>query len=345
MKRIILVLAFAMFVPCVVANAQDGPYRFVKEIAIGGDGGFDYLNVDPAAHRLFVSNGTRIVVVDTKLDKVEGEVTDVKGVHGLIPASDLGLGFVSDGGENAVAIVDLKTLKVLKKVPTGEDPDTIAYDPVHHVVYAFAKAGERATAFDAKSGVIVAEFPLGGQPQATVVDAKRGRVYVNLASKNTVAVIDTASKKIIDTWSIAPGENQSGLAIDLENQRLFIGARNKLMVMMDATNGKVLAQVPIGTGVDSSWFDPGTKLAFSSTGDGTVTIAREDSPTTLTVIQTLSTHLYARTMALDPITHRIYLAIPDYEAAVEGQRGRPKTIPGTFRVLVYEMGAAQTAKR
>ena len=165
-------------------------------------------------------------------------------------------------------------------------------------------SGKTATAFRLNSGAIVATFPLGGIPQATVVDAKRGKVYVNLQDKNAIAVIDTASHKLTDTWSIEPGQNQSGLAIDLENQRLFVGCRNKLMVMVDATNGKVLAQVPIGTGTDSSWFDPGTKLAFSSTGEGTVTVAREDSPTSLTTVQTLTTRSAARTMTIDPSTHR-----------------------------------------
>ena len=338
MKRTTLLLVVAAFLRCVCADAQDGPYRFVREIAIGGDGGWDYLSVDPAAHRLFVSHGNRIVVIDTQQDKVAGEITDTPGVHGLTLASDLNRGFVANGGDNTVSIVDLTTLKTVKKVPTAADPDTIAYDPTHHVAYAFAKAGKAATAFDAKSGAIVAEFPLGGTPQATVVDAKRGRVYVNLQDKNAIAVIDTAAKKLTTTWSIEPGQNQSGLAIDLEHQRLFVGCRNKLMVMIDATNGKVLAQVPIGTGTDSSWYDPGSKLAFSSTGEGTVTVAREDSPSTLTTVQTLTTRPFARTMTVDPRTHRIYLVVSDYEAPIPGQ-GRPKAIPGTFRALVYEMVA------
>ena len=339
MKPITLMIVSAVLVLSVVANAQDGPYRFVKEIPIGGEGGWDYLSVDPSAHRLFVSHGNRIVIVDTRQDKIAGEITDTPGVHGLTVASDIGRGFVANGGDNTVSIVDLATLKTLQKVRTGTDPDTIAYDPVHHVVYAFAKAGKTATAFDATSGAIVAEFPLGGIPQATVVDAKRGKVYVNLQDKNAVAVIDTASRKLTDTWSIEPGENQSGLAIDLEHQRLFVGCRNKLMVMVDATNGKVLAQVPIGTGTDSSWYDPGSKLAFSSTGEGTVTVAREDSPTALTTVQTLATRPAARTMTLDPSTHRIYLAVSDIEAPIPGQRGRPKAVAETFRVLVYEMAA------
>jgi DNA-binding beta-propeller fold protein YncE len=339
MKKVICLVALTIAVVCTLphhAGAQDGPYRFVKEIPIPGDTGFDYLSVDPVAHRLFVSHGTKIVVVDTEHDKIEGEITDVTGVHGLTLGRDLGRGFSAIGGENAVGIVDLSTLKTLQKVKTGIDPDTVAYDPVHHNVYAFGKGDGSATVFDAKSGAIVATFPLGGTPQATVVDAQRGRVYVNLEDKSAIGVIDTASHKLIATWSIEPGENQSGLAIDIEHQRLFVGCRNKLMVMVDATNGKVLAQVPIGAGTDASGYDPGTKLAFSSSGgDATVTIAREDSPTTLIKIQTLATKPGARTMAVDPSTHRIYLAVPDFEPLAPGQTGRPKTIPGTFRVLVY----------
>ena len=344
MPRAMFVFLFAMSVPGLI-TAQDGPYRFVKEIPIPGDGAFDYLSVDPAAHRLFVSHGTKIVVVDTEQDKIEGEITGVTGVHGLTLGRDLGRGFSANGGENTVGIVELSTLKILQKVKTGMDPDTIAYDPVHHNVYVFGKGDGSATVFDARSGEIVGTFPLGGIPQATVVDARRGRVYVNLQDKNAIDVIDTATHQLKDTWSIEPGENQSGLAIDLENQRLFVGCRNRLMVMVDATNGKVLAQVPIGPGVDASGYDPGTKLAFSSSGgDATVTIAREDSPTSLTKVQILTTKPGARTMAVDPSTHRIYLAVPDFEPLAPGQTGRPKAIPGTFRVLVYEMRAGSASR-
>jgi len=339
-----LALLAALFVPQFIA-AQNAPYRFVKEIPVAGDTGFDYLSVDPAAHRLFVSHGTQIVVIDTTTDKIVGEIGDVTGVHGVTLGKDLGLGFTANGGEDTVGTVDLATLKTIRKVKAGKDPDTIAYDPVHHNVYAFNKGDGMATVFEAKSGAPVATFALGGIPQATVVDAQRGRVYVNLQDKNAIAVIDTATHQLKDTWSIEPGENQSGLAIDLVNQRLFVGCRNKLMVMVDATSGKVLATVPIGAGVDASGFDPGTMLAFSSTGgDGTVTIAHEDSPSKLTVVQTLATKPGARTMTVDPLTHRIYLAVPDFEPVAPGQTGRPKTIPGTFRVLVYELTAG-TASR
>jgi DNA-binding beta-propeller fold protein YncE len=344
MMRKMFVFLLAAFTPQLI-TAQGGQYRFAKEIPIAGDTGFDYLSVDSAAHRLFVSHGNKIVVIDTANDKIEAEITDVTGVHGLTLGKDLGLGFSANGGEDNVGIVDLSTLKTTQKIKAGKDPDTIAYDPVHHNVYAFNKGDGTATVFDAKSGKIVASFPLGGIPQATVVDAQHRKVYVNLQDKNAIAVIDTATHQLKDTWSIEPGQNQSGLAIDLVNQRLFVGCRNKLMVMVDATNGKVLAQVPIGPGVDASAFDPGTKLAFSSTGgDGTVTIAHEDSPTALTVVQTLATKPGARTMTVDPGTHRIYLAVPNFEPVAPGQTGRPKMIPGSFRVLVYEMGASSSAR-
>ena len=337
MIRKVFMFLMATLVPQFV-TAQSGPYRFAKEIPVAGDTGFDYISVDSAAHRLFVSHGTKIVVIDTATDKVVGEVADIVGAHGLTLGKDLGLGFTANGGEDTVGIVDLATLKTLQKVKAGKDPDTISYDSAHHNVYVFNKGDGTATVFEAKSGKVIASFPIGGIPQATVADVQRGRVYVNLQDKNAIAVIDTATVKLVDTWSIEPGQNQSGLAIDLVNQRLFVGCRNKLMVMVDATNGKVLAKVPIGAGVDASAFDPGTKLAFSSTGgDGTVTIAHKDSPTTLTVVQTLATKPGARTMAVDPATHKIYLAVPDFEPVAPGQTGRPKAIPGSFRVLVYEM--------
>ena len=344
MKTVLCFLVLILGAACALpqrGDAQQGPYRLVKEIPIPGDTGFDYLSVDPVARRLFVSHGTRIVVVDIEHDKIEGEITDVTGVHGLTLGRDLGRGFSANGGENTVGIVDLSTLKTIQKVKTGMDPDTVAYDPVHHNVYAFGKGDGSATVFDGRTGEIVGTFPLGGIPQATVVDARRGRVYVNLQDKNAIDVIDTSSHQRIATWSIEPGENQSGLAIDTDHQRLFVGCRNKLMVMVDATDGKVVAQVPIGPGVDASAYDPGTKLAFSSSGgDATVTIAREDSPATLRKVQTLATRPGARTMAVDPSTHRIYLAVPEFVPLAPGQTGRPKMIPGTFRVLVYELAGS-----
>jgi DNA-binding beta-propeller fold protein YncE len=196
--------------------------------------------------------------------------------------------------------------------------------------------------FEAKTGQVVATIPLSGKPEFAVAYPKAGRVYNNLEDKSEVAVIDTRTHKVVSKWPLAPGEEPSGMAFDPEHQRLFLGCGNKLMVMMDSTTGKVVTTVPIGQGVDATKFDSGTQLAFSSCGDGTVTIAHEDSPDKLTVVQTLKTEPRARTMTLDPKTHKIYLASAKFGGATDqpsgGKKGRPSVVPGTFKVLVYGMG-------
>ena len=326
-----------------IVQAQDGPYHFAKEIQIGGEGGWDYLSVDSAAHRLYVTHGTKVVVIDTQAGKVAGEIADTPGVHGFAIAADLGRGFASNGRENKASIVDLKTLATLQKVDTGENPDAILYEPTHHEVYTFNGRGKSATVFDAKSGKVVATVALGGKPEFAQDDAKAGRIYVNIEDQNTIQVIDSAAHKVVDTWSIAPGESASGMAFDADHHRLFIGCENKLMLMIDTTSGKVVYSVPIGEGVDSNWYDAGTELAFSSNGrSATVTVAHEESPAMLKVVQTLKTVPGARTMALDPATHTIYLAATDYEPQAAGSKERPKPVPGTFRVLVYEKAARST---
>src|SRR5207245_2533824 len=306
MRHAVAVLAIAGLAAAGLVHAQDGPYRFSKEIAIGGEGGWDYLSVDPAAHRLYVSHAAKVVVIDTQANKAVGDITDTPGVHGFAIAADLGRGFSSNGRENKVSIVDLKTLKTLQKVDTGENPDAILYEPSKKEVYAFNGRGKSATVIDAQSGKVATTIPLEGKPESGQADSKAGKVYVNIEDMNAIQVIDTATHKVSATWPIAPGEAATGMAFDVDTHRLFIGCDNKLMLMIDSTTGKVVYSVPIGAGVDSTWFDPATKLAFTSNGEaGTVTIAHEDSPSVLKVVQTLKTRLGARTMALDPSTHTI----------------------------------------
>jgi YVTN family beta-propeller protein len=321
-------------------QAADSPgYHLLKEITIGGDGGWDYLTVDPAGHRLYVSHGNKVVVVDTEKNEVVGEVADTPGVHGIAIAPESGHGFSSNGREGKANMFDLKTLKVLSKVETGQNPDAIIYDPGQKEVYTFNGRSDSATVIDAKTGKVVATIPLGGKPEFAAADPKAGRVYCNLEDKNAIAVIDTKEHKLLNTWPIAPGEEASGMAIDVAHHRLFIGCHNKVMEMIDSGNGKVVGSVPIGSGVDANAFDPGTQLAFSSNGDGTVTIAHEDAPDKLTVVQTLATELRMRTMAVDTKTHRIYLASAKYEAQADQPAGatrqRPKMIPGSFKIVVY----------
>jgi YVTN family beta-propeller protein len=320
----------------------DGPYHLLKEIPVGGEGGWDYASVDSAGRRLYVSHATKVVVIDLDKDVVVGEITNTPGVHGLAVAPDLQRGFSSNGRSNTASIVDLKTLTTLSQVETGQNPDGMLYEPGRQEVYMFNGRSQDATVIDAKAGKVVATIPLGGRPEFATTDTKAGRVYNNIEDKNEVVAIDTKTHQVVNHWPIAPGEGASGMAIDLAHHRLFLGCSNKLMVMMDNETGKVVGSVPIGQGVDANAFDPVTQYAFASCGDGTVTIAHEDAPDKLTVVQTLATERGSRTMTLDPKTHRIYLAAAKYEAPAEGapaggRGGRGRMVPNSFKVLVYGM--------
>jgi YVTN family beta-propeller protein len=327
-------LAALGLIGAVTCGAQ-GAYHFLTAIPISDEGGWDYLSIDSSARRLYMSHGSEVVVIDIDADTIVGKITNTPGVHGVALAPELNRGFVSDGRENTAAIIDLKTLHILTKMTTGKNPDGMVYEPGRQEAYMFNGRSHSATVIDAKTATVVTTIPLEGKPEFPAADPDAGRVYDNLEDKSEVAVIDTATHKVINNWPIAPGEEASGMAIDLAHHRLFLGCGgSKTMVMMDSTTGKVIASVPIGDGVDACAFDPKTQLAFSSCRDGTTTIAHEDSPDKLTVVQTLQTEPSARTMALDTKTHRIYLPAAKFGPAVEGQR-RPPMIPGTLRLLVY----------
>ena len=266
-------------------------YHLLKEIPIGGDGGWDYLAVDETARRLYVTHETKIVVVNVDTDKVVGEITNTPGVHGFAPVSQYGLGYSSNGKEGKLSMVDLKKLKMRYKIKVGQNPDAIIYDPGSQQIYTFNHGDNSVTVLEGDDGDVITTIALPGKPEFAVADPKAGRVYCNLEDKSTVAVIDTVTHKVVNVWPIAPGEKATGMALDPDHHRLFIGCGgNNMMVMMDSTDGKVVASVPIGAGVDANAFDAGTQLAFSSNGEGNVTIAHEDSPDKLTVVQTLITH-------------------------------------------------------
>jgi len=332
MKKYLLPVLFSLAVA--MACQADVNYHLLKEIPVGGDGGWDYASVDSVAQRLYVSHGTKVVVIDLATDAVAGEITNTPGVHGVAIAPELSRGLVTCGRENKGALVDMKTLQILCKTETGANPDGMLYEPGQKEFYTFNGRGESATVIDARSGKVVATIPLGGKPEFAAADVKAGLVFNNLEDKSELVAIDAKTHTVKNRWPIAPGEEASGMAFDEKNHRLFLGCGNKMMVMVDSESGKVVANVPIGDGVDANAFDPGTMLAFASCGDGTVTIAHEDAPDKLTVVQTLKTEKGARTMTIDPATHKIYLASAKFEEPAAGQR-RGKMVAGSFKILVY----------
>ena len=294
-------------------RAADGPYSKIGEIPIGGAGGFDYLTADGAGKRLYVSHVNEVVVIDTTNNTIVGRIADTPGVHGIAIAPG-GKGFTSNGRENKVSIVDLKTLQTTSKVDTGANPDAILYEPKNKEIYAINHTGKSVTVINAADGTVVATIPLAGAAETGAADPELGRVFVNIEDKDSIDVIDIATHKVIANWPVAPAEGPTGLAIDTATHRLFAGGGPN-MVMIDARSGKVLASAPICRGTDAAAFDPGTKMAFASCGDGNITAAHVDGDK-LTVVQTIATTRGARTMALDTVTHKIYTAAEKYQPVV-----------------------------
>jgi DNA-binding beta-propeller fold protein YncE len=311
--------------------AAEAHYKALKQIPIGGGSGWDYLTADAVGRRLYVTHRTKIVVIDMDTNKVVGEIADTPGVHGFVVVSDLKRGFSSNGQENKSSVVDLETLKTVMKVPTGANPDALLYEPRSGEIWTFNGHGKSATAFDAKTGKVIAEaIPLEGKPESGAADPEAGRIYVNLEDKNEIAVLDVKEHKLLEKWPIAPGKSATGIAIDLKLHRLIIGCGNSKMVMMDSTNGKVVSVLDCGQGVDAAAFDPGTDLAFvSAGGSGTVTIAKVEADK-LTPVQTLTTERGARTMTVDTKTHKIYLS-----------NAKSRDDKNSFKVLVYGMDEVQ----
>ena len=323
--------------------AQSAPYAKLSEIKVGGAGTFDYLTVDSASKRLYLSHGTEVVVIDLATNSVVGKIADTPGVHGVAVAPGPGGHlFTSNGRENKVSIVDPKTLATLSKVETGANPDAILYEPKENAIYAFNHSGGSATVIDAASGKVIATVALEGAVESGQSDPGLGRVYVNIEDKDTVDVIDTATHKVSARWPIAPAEGGTGMAIDPAAHHVFVGG-GKFVVMMDGQTGKVLASAPICDGTDATAFDPATKNIFVSCSDGHITVAHVDSASKLSVVQTITTARGARTTALDPATHRVYVAAQDFQpadpnapAAPAGGRARgPAAIPDSLHVLVY----------
>ena len=339
------IVACCLGLICATALGND-VYHLLSEIPIGGEGGWDILTIDSFASHLYLSHATKVVIVDLNTNSVTGEIADTPGVHAFVAVPEVQRGFSSNGKESKSSVVDLTTLKTISKIDTGSNPDAVVYEPRHAEVYVFNHTGNSVTVINTKTATVSATIPLGGNPEFAVVDETAGRVYCNIEDKSEVAVIDANKHEVVARWSLSPGEGPTGIALDATHHRLFSGCHNKMMVMLDTESGKMVGSVPIGAGVDGCAFDEATQLAFASCGDGTTTIAKEEAPNKLSVLQVLKTERGARTMALDARTHGIYLPTAQFAPAPSPSPGaspaRPSIVPNTLKVLVY--GSTESVK-
>ncbi len=335
LSSVLFICVLVLLASLVLAAGSSG-YHVAKKTVLGGDGGWDYLTVDAKARRIYISRGTHVMVVDADSAAVVGDIPGTNGVHGIAIASDMDKGFISDGRDGNVTIFDTKTLKVLGTTPAGKNPDAIIYDPASKRVFAFNGSSKDVTAIDAKTGTVAGTIPLGGKPEFAAADEK-GHVFVNIEDTSEIVQFDSNKLTVENRWKIAPGDEPSGLAMDRKHRRLFSVCSNKLMVVVNADTGKVVTTLPIGAGTDAAGFDPETGYAFSSNGEGTLTVVHEDSADKFSVVDTVPTQVRARTMALDTKTHQVFLVTAQFGAppAATAQQPRPRApmVPGSFTLL------------
>ena len=347
MRRMCFALAVTVSLCSAVVMAQaPATYHITHTYAVGGDGSWDYVIPDPPQHRVFIGRQNRVMVVDANDGKLLGEVTGIDGAHGVAVVTGAGHGFATSGRDGTVRMFDLKTFKVLGSIPAAEDADAVIYDPASNRVFTFNGDAHSSTVIDPVAGKLVTNIPLGGKPEYGA-SAGDGKVYANLTDNSEVVEIDAQKLTAARRWSTAPCRQPVAMAIDVAHHRLFSGCRSGVMAISDYQAGKVVATVPIGTGVDGAGYDPATGDAFASNADGTLTVIHQDSPDAYHVVETLPTAQGSRNMGLDPTTHRVFLAgakfgpVPSGETA-SGGRSRPPMIPGSFVMMVV---ARQPAAR
>ena len=329
-------LLYALALSMSAAASAQTPYKILDKWSIGGEGGWDYLTSDPQAHRLYVTHGPRVEVLDSDSGKAVGSITGLKGTHGVALDNAGKYGYISDGGANVVVVFDRTSLATVASIPAGTNPDGIVFEPVTKTVWAFNGRSSNATVIDTEQKGVVATIPLSGKPEFPVADGK-GIVFANIETKNEIVRMDAATKTVTATWPLANCDSPSGLAIDREGSRLFAVCDGGKMAVVDAKTGKTLANPTIGDGPDAARYDPTHKLAFSSNGSGTLTVidaGKDNYP----VLQTLTTQPGARTMTLDTNTGRIYLATAEFgprpAPTPTNPHPRPSIKPGSFTILV-----------
>ena len=343
--RMLLVLAAGL-----AASAARADYHVVARVALGGEGGWDYLEPDPASRRLYLTHNGHVQVLDMDTLKLVGDVPDSPGMGGVALARELNRGFTANGAEDKVGVFELDTLKPLAKwKATGKRPNQIAYEPLTQRVFSFNSTGRNVTVFDARSGAVLATIEVDGRTEFFAVDGK-GMIYDALEDKATVIAIDARAMKVVATYALAPAREPSGMAMDVKTRRLFVPTHSRALLVLDADSGKILASLPIGAGNDAAKFDPGPGLVFASNGDGTLSVVHEDGGDRYSLVQTVQTEPGARTMAVDPQTHRVFLPTADFGQVVtsasyfgppppptpDKPNSRGAILPGSFRLLVLE---------
>ena len=343
--RLYRIAAYGVFLSLGVltlARVPEGGYHLLKKYDLGAAPGgkeyWDYITFDAAARRLYISHNTEVKVVDADSGAVVGSIPDLKRVHGIALASDLGRGFISDGGADEAVVFDLKTLQVTSHIKTGGNPDCIIYDPASKHIFTMNGKTNDSSVIDPASLTVVATISMGGRPEYAVADG-HGTIYDNIEYKNEVVAIDSLTNAVKSRWPIAPAEEATAIDLDVQHHRLFIGGRNKLLAIMDTTTGKVIQSFPIGAGVDTNLYEPESGLLFVAAREGLLHIFHEDTPDHFSAVETVKTEFGARNMALDPKTHRLFIDTSDFGAApqptTEQPHPQPVPVSGTFRLLVY----------
>ena len=332
-KSIKSVLALMLIVFLVNTNAQaQNSFHILNTFHIASAGGWDYLEIGPVNDWLYVSHGTQVNIINKKTGDSVGVIENTTGVHGIAFDVANGKGFTSNGRLNTVTVFDMNSNKVLAQIPTGQNPDAIIYEPYSKKIITCNGRSKNLTIIDPVSNAVIDSVAVGGKPETAVSDGA-GKLFVNIEDKNEIVVVDTKSFKVLNHWSIAPGESPTGLSIDKITNRLFAGCE-KLLMVINATDGKIVDKITIGDGCDGTAFDPATKNIFTSNGEGTMTVIHEDNANKYTVVENVITKKGARTIALDKATHLLYMPTAEFEPMAAGEKGRPKMAAGTFQVLV-----------
>jgi len=336
MRWFVFVLLLSLIPTPAAFPAPSPGYHIIRTWELGGEGGWDYLTIDPDARRLYISRAVKVIVIDADSGKPVGEISDTPGVHGIALAPEMGKGFVSNGRENTVSVFDLKTLNTTQKIKVGNGPDAILYDPATKRVFTFNAHSQDATAIDADKESVVGTIPLGSKPEFAQSDAK-GTIFVNMEEKNSLYALDPVKLTVKSRWALPGCEGPTGLAIDRPHRRLFSGC-DKIMAITDADSGQEVASPPVGDGVDATSYDDETGLAFASAGEGKLTVVQSEGGDHYRVAEEVATQRGARTMALDPKTHNLYLVTaqfgPPPAPTAENPHPRPAILPGSFVVLV-----------